>query len=345
MNAPAQILDRLPKPRVLTWISSPRFPVESIAAIAASGQRVIAFGPVLSLADVAVAQALLRAGAAVHLVLPCDKDVLLLSAPFAETTGSAEDLRSLLAQASGVTPVTGEGGPEEPAARLLCQQQACGLANLRAESLAVTSDGVAFGDAQPIPRDFAANPAGLDLSTHAIRTPCAILFGDVRGFSRLREPEQLDFLTHIIGGFADVLDSSAHKQYAETAGDGLYVVFSDIMAAVECCFRLRDVLRPERVTAAGLPSHLGIRLSAHIGPLFRRFDRVIGREKFCGMEVIRTARIEPVTPVGEIFVTEQFAASLAYAATGVFICEYVGLQPMAKGFGTCRMYSLRRAIQ
>jgi len=61
------------------------------------------------------------------------------------------------------------------------------------------------------------------------------------------------------------------------------------------------------------------------------------------MEVIRTARIEPVTPVGEIFVTEQFAAMLAFTARDTFICEYAGLQPMAKNFGECRMYSLRRA--
>ncbi|MDE8349467.1 MAG: hypothetical protein POG74_08295 [Acidocella sp.] len=62
------------------------------------------------------------------------------------------------------------------------------------------------------------------------------------------------------------------------------------------------------------------------------------------MEVVRTARIEPVTPVGEIYVTEQFATALACAAPEEFICEYVGIQPMAKKYGECRMYSLRRAI-
>jgi len=78
--------------------------------------------------------------------------------------------------------------------------------------------------------------------------------------------------------------------------------------------------------------------------LHRRHDRVIRRDKFCGMEVIRTARIEPVTPVGEIFVTEQFAATLACAAGDRFLCEYAGVQAMAKNFGECRMYSLRPAV-
>jgi hypothetical protein len=50
-----------------------------------------------------------------------------------------------------------------------------------------------------------------------------------------------------------------------------------------------------------------------------------------------------VTPVGEIFVTEQFAAALAFTTRDAYVCEYAGMQPMAKNFGECRMYSLRRA--
>jgi hypothetical protein len=60
--------------------------------------------------------------------------------------------------------------------------------------------------------------------------------------------------------------------------------------------------------------------------------------------VIRTARIEPVTPPGTCYVTEQFAAALQSAAPGRFICNYVGRQKMAKGYGTCRFYALREAI-
>ena len=86
---------------------------------------------------------------------------------------------------------------------------------------------------------------------------------------------------------------------------------------------------------------LGLRLSAHFGPVFEGLDRVTRRVKFFGKEVVRTARIEPVTPPGETYVTEQFAATLAFAAPGRFACDYVGRQAMAKGFGECRMYSLR----
>jgi hypothetical protein len=103
-----------------------------------------------------------------------------------------------------------------------------------------------------------------------------------------------------------------------------------IVAISKYGFTLRSVL-PAKAATAGLPVDLGMRISAHVGPLYKRPDRVIAREKFCGMAVIRIARIEPVTPVGEIFVTEQFAVSLACVANDAFICEYAGLQPMAGG--------------
>ena len=53
----------------------------------------------------------------------------------------------------------------------------------------------------------------------------------------------------------------------------------------------------------------------------------------------RTARIEPVTPPGEVYVTEQFAARLALEPNA-YACDYVGQIPAAKSYGTMRMYHL-----
>jgi class 3 adenylate cyclase len=164
----------------------------------------------------------------------------------------------------------------------------------------------------------------------------------VRGYSRLTEAQQLAFTEQVIGGFADVLAGCADAvAYAETAGDGLYVVFDHVVPAARAAAALHAVVSPARLAAAGLPAHLGLRLSAHVGPVFRVFDRVIGRERYCGAEVIRTARIEPVTPPGETYVSEQFAAALVCADAPAWSCDYVGIQPMAKDYGDCRMYALR----
>jgi adenylate cyclase len=352
-GAPAAALAALVQPRVCAWDAQPGLTVGALGTYFGPDTAVIAFGPVLSAADIAAAVALLDAGVEVNCVLPCEP-ALILSSPICHAGADvARDFKAMMRRITDQDPrrimvVTPEGGPFEPAARLLCRQQARGLARLRAQNLAVTPEllrldasGIACVPAPAI--TVAARLADGDAEV-PVREPRTILFGDVRGFSQLSEADQLLFLAHIIGGFADVLDASPAVDYVETAGDGLFIVLSDIRAAVDCAFALQNVLRHEHVAAAGLPGHLGLRLSAHVGPLYKRFDRVIRRDKFCGMEVIRTARIEPVTPVGEIFVTKQFAATLAAAAGDDYICEYVGVQKMAKGFGQCPMYSLRRAV-
>jgi class 3 adenylate cyclase len=304
----------------------------------------LAFGPLLGLGDLNIAAAALQAGAKLQLVLPCATAQLAAELCGGDATLGARFEAVLNHADTAVLRVTEEGGAGEPAAAMLCQQQARGLALLRGQSLAVAPQLLRPDGARLVLSPLDAQAAGVSAAAYPaarLRAAHAILFGDVRGFSKLNEFQQLDFLEHVIGGFADVLEAIPACEYAETAGDGLFIVLADVVSAVECCFALRAVL-PAKAAAGGLPADLGMRISAHVGPLYKRRDRVIGREKFCGMEVIRTARIEPVTPVGEIFVTEQFAAALACAAADAFVCEYAGLQPMAKGFGECRMYALRR---
>jgi len=352
-GAPAASLSALARPRVITWEARPGSVAEPLGQYFHPDTPVIAFGPVLSSDDIATACALLDAGVDVNCVLPCHPDLILSSPICNGVKGLARDFEALMRRIAAQDPgrnmvVTPEGGPLEPAARLLCRQQAFGLARLRARSLAVTAEllqlDAAGATCVPATRCPDVNEPMNGTPEVPVREPRTILFGDVRGFSQLSEAEQLLFLAHIIGGFADVLDACPAVEYAETSGDGLFIVLSDILAAVDCAFALQSVLRPRHVAAAALPSHIGLRLSAHVGPLYKRFDRVIRRDKFWGTEVVRTARIEPVTPVGEIFVTKQFAAALAAVAADDYICEYVGVQNMAKGYGQCPMYSLRPAL-
>jgi class 3 adenylate cyclase len=73
--------------------------------------------------------------------------------------------------------------------------------------------------------------------------------------------------------------------------------------------------------------------------VFETQDPVLKMTTYMGAHVSRTARIEPVTPPGEVYVTEQFAARLALEADA-YNCDYVGVVPAAKDFGTMRMYHL-----
>jgi len=76
--------------------------------------------------------------------------------------------------------------------------------------------------------------------------------------------------------------------------------------------------------------------------VFQVEDPVTQTRSFMGSHVSRTARIEPVTPPGNVYVTEPFAAALVLAGQDDFVSDYVGHMPAAKDFGRLRMYSLRR---
>jgi class 3 adenylate cyclase len=60
-----------------------------------------------------------------------------------------------------------------------------------------------------------------------------------------------------------------------------------------------------------------------------------------GSHVNRTARIEPVTPPGQVYGSYAFVALAHRQAPGRFSCDYVGRIPLAKGFGEFPMYRVR----
>jgi tetratricopeptide (TPR) repeat protein len=342
-------------PMILYWVvDASAFSDAASALVAALDERDVnrhqslAIGPILSAADIAIAHRLQQDGVRVQLVLPCG----LAACRDALTPGvDAALFDATVGAAATIAYVTAEGRPDETALAILARQQARGTALLRGAGLAapVWRAGCVGGQmalSLDDERDESALPAGqrAPTATPGERVWRALLFGDVNGFSRLDEAGQLLFIEHIIGGFADALDAHGPSvDYVETAGDGIYIVLGSVREAAACSIAMHEVLSPARLQSVGLPGHLKLRISAHAGPVRRMFDRVIRRHRYCGTEVIRTARIEPVTPPGETYVTEQLAAALASSSGAHWRCDYVGIQPMAKGYGSCRMYSLQPA--
>ena len=117
---------------------------------------------------------------------------------------------------------------------------------------------------------------------------------------------------------------------------------SDAPSAARCALDLQDAMATVDLAASGLPDHLAFRLSAHIGPVFVMTDLVLHTPSFMGTHISRTARIEPVTPPGAVYVTEPFAAALELAGCRDLRCDYVGHMPAAKDYGRLRMYRLLR---
>jgi class 3 adenylate cyclase len=68
----------------------------------------------------------------------------------------------------------------------------------------------------------------------------------------------------------------------------------------------------------------------------------MGRDSHFGSSVTRAARIEPVPPPGWVYASDAFAATLASTGQRDYALEYVGMLPLAKGYGASRIYRLER---
>jgi hypothetical protein len=169
----------------------------------------------------------------------------------------------------------------------------------------------------------------------------AMLFGDIKGFSKLTDEQLPIFASRVLGALAAVLRRHhAEVSHRNTWGDAVFVVLSNAGAAAACALDLQDTMMAIDLEADGLPPHLALRLGGHVGPVFPFYDPVLDRPNFIGSHVSRTARIEPVTPPGTVYVTEPFAAALVLGGRREFVCDYVGQMAAAKDYGHLRMYRL-----
>jgi adenylate cyclase len=151
------------------------------------------------------------------------------------------------------------------------------------------------------------------------------------------------FWSQVMGRMLRVLEPHADDLcYRNTWGDALYAVVKSAAAAAAIALELQDALTDVDYAAMGLSPEPHMRVGAHYGPVFR-WREVTGALNYYGTQVSRAARIEPITPPGAVYVTEQFAAMLAMEGQQErFVCRYVGQIPLAKNFGTARMYLLKR---
>jgi class 3 adenylate cyclase len=170
-----------------------------------------------------------------------------------------------------------------------------------------------------------------------------MLFGDVKGFSKLDDRQLPVFVSGVLGAMAAVLDGyTGSLCFRNTWGDGIYLVFDDLRQAACCALDLQAAVANLPLGELGLPDHIALRLGGHFGPVYEDTDPILGTVNFFGAHVSRAARIEPITPEGCTYVTELFAAGLAVEAHQEFNCDYVGTVPAAKGYGNLAMYLLRR---
>jgi hypothetical protein len=351
-----------------------RFPAAREAQVAAQIAGVLArervgfgYGALACGADILFAEALLARGAELHVVLPFEREEFIAVSVAPAGAGWVERFHACLARASSLSFATEDRQLGHEWIFAYGSFLAMGLASLRARFLDAPVRQVAVWDGRESAgvagtgfdvRLWRESGRALDVITPdpggvppPARMPTvpepgqrelkAMLFGDIQGFSRLSETQVTAFVTHVLGAFAGVLAQyGAQVLYRNTWGDGLFVVLADPALAARCALKLQAAMAAIDLAQCGLPESLALRLGGHFGPVYEAVDPVLGLTNYFGAHVSRTARIEPVTPAGEVYVTEQFAARLALDPDG-FDCDYVGLVPAAKGYGTLRRYHLR----
>jgi class 3 adenylate cyclase/tetratricopeptide (TPR) repeat protein len=171
----------------------------------------------------------------------------------------------------------------------------------------------------------------------------SMLFADVKNFSTLMDPLLPQFFLRFLGGVNEVLRSLPNPPVASnTWGDGLYLVFERPSDCAEAALRLLECSQKMQWEELGLGNSSPLRIGIHTGPVFRGRDPIIERPTYFGSQVTRAARIEPVTMPGCAFASEQFAAMLTVESAGNYVCDYIGVEQLAKQYDRCVLYRLGR---
>ncbi len=175
----------------------------------------------------------------------------------------------------------------------------------------------------------------------------AMLFADVKGFSQLTESELPKFCEDFMGLVARVIsDAGEAVRVKNTWGDGLFIVFESVLAAGRFALDLCDKIHATDWIQKGFSNPLDLRIALHAGPVYECEDPIRdGQRNFIGTHVSRAARMEPVTPQGEVYASEAFAALATVAKVTEFSCDYVGEIALAKSYGSFPTYHVRRPLK
>ncbi|HEY1583685.1 MAG TPA: TRAFs-binding domain-containing protein [Chthoniobacterales bacterium] len=368
----------------------PRFPARDEAAVAAAIQaRVAKIGAIAGYAsaacgsDILFFEAMLAAGAEIHVVLPCAEKEFAGRSVQSGGAGWLERFHRVLEKATRVLVASAQQLVPGAVSYDYTNQLTLGLARIRAAQLETEVIPLAVWDKLPGdgPGGTASaiarwRKAGLPIELidlTAMRSPNerkvrrsaprrsrltesktarpefeaqirAMLFADAVSFSKLTEDALPQFVRHFLGAVSRQIDRARRGiLFKNSWGDGLYLVFRDVRGAGNFALDLAEEITGQNWAAAGLPATLNLRIGVHAGPVLACIDPIKRARDFFGAHVSRTARIEPITPPGQVYASEAFTALAAAQQVADLAFEYAGQVPMAKGREIYPMYHMTRA--
>lgn len=334
-----------------------------------------AFGALAAGADILVAEAVLRHGRPLHLVLPVPVSVFIETsiAPYGDDW--LQRAHQVLEQAAEIIALTSDRRILSPTNLNFASNVAMGLVQMRAEVLATKpmqlllcesgEEAGEFGTARDggiwrqrgldqhildVKRSMAsgaAPSAGAD--TEKTGDPPAfqtamrgMLFVDVANSTIIPDDRVGVFVRAVLGALVTGLDQlEAQPLYRDSWGDGLFLAFSDARAAAGAATCLRQVFSSLDQDRLGMPESLELRIGAHFGPVHIGVDPLQKRPAPFGAQVAIASRIERAAVPGAIFTSEAFAAMLKMEDAAEFRCEYIGRRVIDRNMPELPLYALR----
>ncbi len=184
----------------------------------------------------------------------------------------------------------------------------------------------------PIPID-----GGFD---HEIK---AMAFAEIINHHKIGERQMPAFVRNFKGAIARLItETKLSPRVAESWGKSQSFVFDSLQQSALFALALRDLVARTKWSEQGLPADLGVRLVLHAGPVYTFEDPVLARQTCAGLHLGRAARIEPITPVGQVYATQEFAALCSAEDLSAVSFEFLGNLRTAKLMEEAPLYRLDR---
>lgn len=346
---------------------------QRINQVLADNHCVIAYGSLAAGSDILFAEAVLAQGGELNVWLPFAVDAFCDISVRPAGEQWVDRFHHCLAQANLVSYATESDFLGETSLFKYCSEIAMGMSVMRAESLQARVMQIAIWDRvvsdqqsstysniskwrdighrseiidspvrlpQAVVREFGQHHPTLR------REPHAILFSDVCGFSKLSDSGVVWYFNELHPVLAAVIDRYREDvQLVDTWGDAIYLVARKASTVAHIAAELNDVMNSIDQSHLGLGEPLLLRIGLHYGPVYKLYDHLAQTVTYSSTDVVKTARIEPVTPPGEIFGTEPLVAMLELEGEHWARYRYAGTIPSAKGYGAFRMFHITPLIR
>ncbi|MBU0622283.1 MAG: DUF4071 domain-containing protein [Gammaproteobacteria bacterium] len=343
--------------------------VQQIDTAITSSHCSVAYGSLMAGSDIMIAESILRHGGELNVWLPFNQE------SFCEVSvrpAGEEWVKRFYDCVKGANTVTCATESEFLGDGTLfdyCSDVIMGMAIMRANSLSTKLMQVAIWDQNTsstsrgtysnilkwqrlghrseiipsttaFPKQYLHKPS--DRYPETLREPHAILFSDVRGYSRLCDRDILWYFNELHPILAAVINGFRTEiQHLDTWGDAIFLVAEKASTAAKIAIALNEALAGIDQSGIELKEPLMMRIGLHFGPVYKVYDHLRKCHTYSSHDVTKAARIEPVTPPGEIFGTEPFVAMLELEGEGWANFEYAGTISSAKNFGAFRMFHIR----